>query len=63
VIDWLLVDYGEVLSTAPPEVAFTELAAIAGLKRDEFFQAWPNDSPSSTSMGGAGWAPKHCGRR
>jgi putative hydrolase of the HAD superfamily len=36
VIEWLLVDYGEVLSMAPPEATFTELAAIAGLRRDEF---------------------------
>jgi putative hydrolase of the HAD superfamily len=35
-IDWLLLDYGQVLSTAPPEAAFTELAAIADLNRDEF---------------------------
>jgi putative hydrolase of the HAD superfamily len=36
VIEWLLVDYGEVLSMAPPEATFTELAAIAGLHPDEF---------------------------
>jgi putative hydrolase of the HAD superfamily len=36
VIDWLLVDYGEVLSRALPEATFTELAAIADLRRDEF---------------------------
>ena len=35
-IDWLLVDYGEVLSRALPEATFTELAAIADLRRDEF---------------------------
>jgi putative hydrolase of the HAD superfamily len=45
VIDWLLVDYGEVLGTAPPEVAFTELAAIAGLKRDEFFERYWRHRP------------------
>jgi hypothetical protein len=36
VIDWLLVDYGEVLSRALPEATFTELAAIADLRSDEF---------------------------
>jgi putative hydrolase of the HAD superfamily len=36
VIDWLLVDYGEVLSRAIPEATVTELAAIADLHRDEF---------------------------
>jgi len=36
VIDWLLVDYGEVLSRALPESTFAELAAIADLHRDEF---------------------------
>jgi putative hydrolase of the HAD superfamily len=36
VIDWLLVDYGEVLSRALSEATFTELAAIADLRRDEF---------------------------
>jgi putative hydrolase of the HAD superfamily len=36
VIDWLLVDYGEVLSRALPEATFTELAAMTGLDRDEF---------------------------
>jgi putative hydrolase of the HAD superfamily len=36
VIDWLLVDYGEVLSRALPEATVTELAAIADLRRDEF---------------------------
>jgi putative hydrolase of the HAD superfamily len=35
VIDWLLVDYGEVLSTAPPKAMFGELAAIADLDLDE----------------------------
>lgn len=35
-IDWLLVDYGEVLSRALPEATVTELAAIADLHRDEF---------------------------
>lgn len=35
-IDWLLVDYGEVLSRALPDATFTELAAIADLRRDEF---------------------------
>jgi hypothetical protein len=51
VIDWLLVDYGEVLSTAPPEVTFTELTAIAGLKRDEFFERhWPE--PMARMPGG-----------
>jgi putative hydrolase of the HAD superfamily len=36
VIDWLLVDYGEVLSRALPDATFTELAAIADLRRDAF---------------------------
>jgi putative hydrolase of the HAD superfamily len=36
VIDWLLVDYGEVLSRALPKATFTELAATADLHRDEF---------------------------
>jgi putative hydrolase of the HAD superfamily len=36
VIDWLLVDYGEVLSRALPEATVTELAAIADLHPDEF---------------------------
>jgi putative hydrolase of the HAD superfamily len=36
VIEWLLVDYGEVLSMAPPDATVTELAAIAGVRRDEF---------------------------
>jgi putative hydrolase of the HAD superfamily len=35
-IDWLLLDYGEVLSTAPPEATFTKLAVVAGLHPDEF---------------------------
>ncbi len=35
-IDWLLVDYGEVLSRALPEATFTELATIADLGHDEF---------------------------
>jgi putative hydrolase of the HAD superfamily len=36
VIDWLLVDYGEVLSRALPKATFTELAATADLRCDEF---------------------------
>src|SRR4029077_6707114 len=36
VIDWLLGDYGEVLSRALPESTFAELAAISDLQRDEF---------------------------
>lgn len=35
-IEWLLLDYGEVLSKPQPEATFTELAAIAGVGRDEF---------------------------
>jgi putative hydrolase of the HAD superfamily len=40
VIDWLLVDYGEVISRALPEAALTELAAMAGLDRDELHQRY-----------------------
>lgn len=35
-IDWLLLDYGKVLSKAQPESTFTELAAIADSSTDEF---------------------------
>jgi len=35
-IDWLLLDYGKVLSKAQPESTFTELAAIAEASTDEF---------------------------
>jgi putative hydrolase of the HAD superfamily len=45
VIDWLLVDYGEVLSTALSEVTVTELAAIAELERDEFFERYWRHRP------------------
>jgi putative hydrolase of the HAD superfamily len=40
VIDWLLVDYGEVLSRALPEATFKELATMTGLDRDELHERY-----------------------
>jgi putative hydrolase of the HAD superfamily len=40
VIEWLLVDYGEVLSTPPPDDTITELAALAGQNPAEFLQRY-----------------------
>ena len=39
-IDWLLLDYGKVLSKAQPPATFTELAAIAGTSTAEFRQRY-----------------------
>ena len=39
-IDWLLVDYGEVLSRALPEATVTELAAMTGLDGDELHERY-----------------------
>jgi putative hydrolase of the HAD superfamily len=40
VIDWLLVDYGEVISRALPEATLTELAAMAGLDRNALHERY-----------------------
>ena len=39
-IEWLLVDYGEVLGTPPPDDTTTELAALAGQNPAEFLHRY-----------------------
>jgi hypothetical protein len=39
-IQWLLVDYGETISTALPPDTVNDLAALAGGQRDEFLHRY-----------------------
>ncbi len=39
-IEWLLVEYGEVLGTPPPDDTTTELAALAGQNPAEFLHRY-----------------------
>ena len=45
VIEWLLVEYDEVLSTPPPDDTITELAALAGQNPAEFLQRYWQERP------------------
>ena len=45
-IHWLLVDYGETISTRLPADTVNDLAALAGLQRDEFLHRYWQARPA-----------------
>jgi hypothetical protein len=57
VIEWLLVEYGEVLSTPPPDDTITELAALAGQNPAEFLQRYWQARPGYDPCRADGDAP------